>query len=67
MNNIYIRVKEAPELLDNEDCVVSLSQILFLVEKTEMSGILRFYPWRSSNFANTGVKKPFPRLSSEQT
>lgn len=40
MNNIYIRVKEAPELpvchllLDNEDYVlVPLSQMLFLVEK----------------------------------
>lgn len=50
MNNIYIRVKETPELpvlhllLDNEDYVlVSLSQMLFLVEK-KMSGILHFIP-----------------------
>lgn len=51
MNNIYIRVKEAPDfslrllLLDNEDYVlVSLSQMLFLVEKKEMSVILHFIP-----------------------
>lgn len=67
MNNIYIRVKEAPELPvclllpDNEDyVVVPLSQMFILVKKKECQRSYVFIPGLQYFYT---VKKTFLQLS----